>query len=439
MAKILLISANTRTAPYHVWPAGLMMIGGALAAAGHEVRVHDLLFPAEPLPVTLTGFAPDLVGISVRNVDTVNSLADDELNTGALLQNLCADIRRHRQAKIILGGAGFSVMPRELLTASGADCGVTGPGELDIVSIAKKLLADEPVPPLTMSGGFDRHPRPLLDVPLLTQYLRAGGIPGVLTKRGCRYRCVYCSYPRVDGGFFAPLDPRAVVAYVKQLEHHGVTEIFFTDSVFNDAAGHAVALAEELLRQQTRVRWAAYFTPEHLDQDELALFQRAGLRAIELGTDAASDETLRGLGKPFRMARVFEFQETCNRLRIPCAHFVIFGGPRETPLTVTEGLANLARLEHCVVIAASGVRIHAGTALHRLALREGQIAADADLLCPAYYFSRAVNVSAMNEQIKQSFHGRRDRIFPPDQADEITATMRRLGYRGLLWDLAVRF
>ena len=439
MAKILLISANTRTTPYHVWPAGLMMIGGALTAAGHEVRTHDLLFPAEPLPVMLTGFAPDLVGISVRNVDTVNSLAADEMNTGALLQNLCSDIRRHSRAKIILGGAGFSVMPCELLTVSGADCGITGPGELDIAAVVEALLEGRTIGPIISAGGFDRRPRPLLDVSLLAQYLKAGGIPGVLTKRGCRYRCVYCSYPRVDGGFFAPLDPRVVVNHIKQLEDNGVTEIFFTDSVFNDASGHAVALAKEMLRQKTRVRWAAYFTPEHLDKDAMALFQQAGLRAIELGTDAASDETLRGLGKSFRMARVFEFQEICNHLKIPCAHFVIFGGPRETPLTVTDGLANLARLEHCVVIAASGVRIHAGTALHRLALREGQITADADLLRPAYYFSPAVTVNAMNEQIKQSFRGRRDRIFPPDQADEIATTMRNLGYRGLLWDLAVRF
>ena len=95
------------------------------------------------------------------------------------------------------------------------------------------------------------------------------------------------------------------------------------------------------------------------------------------------------LGKGFSFADALEVNRACVAERLPCAHFVMFGGPGETMDTVTEGLANLQRLEHTVVFAYSGIRILPGTALHGRAISEGVLSAEASLLEPAYYFSPA--------------------------------------------------
>ena len=45
----------------------------------------------------------------------------------------------------------------------------------------------------------------------------------------------------------------------------------------------------------------------------------------------------------------------------------------------------------------------------------------------------------MNERIEYSFHGRRDRLFPPSEAQFRMAAMNRFGYRGLMWDKLISF
>jgi hypothetical protein len=117
----------------------------------------------------------------------------------------------------------------------------------------------------------------------------------------------------------------------------------------------------------------------------------------------------------------------------------MFGGPGETIGTVTEGLANLQRLEHTVAFAYSGIRILPGTDLHRQAIAEGILSPAASLLEPVYYFSPQIDADAMNGMITDAFRGRRDRIFPPSEGQKRLEVMHNFGYRGLLWNHLVRF
>ena len=154
-----------------------------------------------------------------------------------------------------------------------------------------------------------------------------------------------------------------------------------------------------------------------------------GLYAVELGTDAASDTTLaastRGSPSPTSLAA----DAACADERIPAAHYVMFGGPGETPETVGEGLANLQRLADAVVFAFFGVRISPGrpgcTALR--ASRKGSIAPGDSLLRPSYYSRPGVRRPRAGERsIAAAFNGRRDRIFPPSEAQRRLAVMQPL-------------
>jgi hypothetical protein len=125
--------------------------------------------------------------------------------------------------------------------------------------------------------------------------------------------------------------------------------------------------------------------------------------------------------------------------RLPCAHFVMFGGPGETADTMTEGLANLDRLEHTVVFGYSGIRILPGTALHGQAIAEGILSPTAPLIEPVYYFSPQIDADVMNGMIADSFGARRDRVFPPVEGQKRLSVMHNFGFRGLLWDQLVRY
>jgi radical SAM superfamily enzyme YgiQ (UPF0313 family) len=187
------------------------------------------------------------------------------------------------------------------------------------------------------------------------------------------------------------------------------------------------------------VRWSAFFRPHGIDAKELKLLKRSGMYALEAGTDATSDKTLKALGKTFCFEDVVNFNRTCSELDLPVAHYVLFGGPDETFDTLKEGLQNLDRLENSVVFAFSGIRILPKTALYDRAVQEGVLGENASLLRPVYYFSPGVEAHPMNKRIVNAFRGRLDRIFPPSEGLARLAAMNRFGHRGLLWDKLLHY
>jgi len=438
MAKILLISSNVYQYPYPVYPSGMSAVSGALKNAGHQTFQYDMLFPERPLEQVMKDFNPDITGISVRNIDNEDSLSRDNHWSGDAVKNIVSVVKKVKNIPVFLGGAGFSVIGEEFLNYAGADFGIIGAGEISTVGLVSDILSGNTKNKIYYSKGI-ANIIPDIDANLLKKYIDAGGLLGVISKRGCSYSCGYCSYPSIDGDFVS-FDAKTIVSYIKKLEtEYGVKEIFFTDSVFNDSCGFAKALCKEMIKQKTTVRFAAYFNPAGTSFDELKLYKEAGLFAVELGTDASTDTTLKALHKPFGFKEVENFQNMCDELKIPCAHFIIFGGPGETMQTVSEGLENIKKLKNGVVMVFSGIRIHYGTEIYKQALSERKITEETSLLKPHYYFSDKIDISEMNKMIERSFKGDRRRIFPPEKGEEMMKTVRKFGYKGLMWDTLVKY
>ncbi len=447
MSRVFLLSSNVTTEPYPVYPLGMAVIAGALDKAGHRLRQFDFLVAdesEETLRQALAEFAPEFVCLSLRNIDNTDSLGGEEDWYLDQARRLTQVVREVTSASMIVGGPGFSIMPEAILDYIGADYGVVGEGEQVLVKLLDGLKAGHPQPRLTVGSGRGLAgvdmAAPLLEPELVAFYRERSGMANLQTKRGCPFGCVYCTYPGLEGRTFRCRPAAAVVDDIERLQRkHDIDTLFFTDSVFNDPAGHYLTVAEELLRRDLHIRWSAFFRPHRLERPELALLKKSGLYALELGTDAASDATMAGLGKGFTFADVEAVNRACIAEQLPCAHFVIFGGPGETEATVQEGLANLERLENTVVFAFSGIRLLNKAPLHGQAIREGLITEEESLLRPIYYFSPEIDRERMNATIKAAFHGRRDRIFPPSEGQKRLAIMHKFGYRGLLWDQLIAF
>jgi len=447
MSRIFFLSANTTTEPYPVYPLGMAVIASALAARGHEVRQFDFLAAGcseVRLREDLEAFAPDFICFSLRNIDNVDSFCSEKAWYLEKAKGLLALVRETTDAPVILGGAAFSIMPEEILDYVGADYGIVGEGEVAVCELVDGLVGGRSFPRI-LSG--DRHSLsgdemagPLFVQELVDFYLSQSGMVNLQTKRGCPFLCTYCTYPSLEGKRFRPRDPREVVDDLERAgRDHGVDRFFFTDSVFNDAAGYYLAVVEEMIRRDLSIRWSAFFRPQGLGRKELSILKRSGLYALELGTDAACDTTLQGIRKGLTFAEVLEVNRACLAEEIPCAHFIMFGGPGETHATVEEGLGNIEQLGSAVVFSFSGIRILAGTELHAQAIADGVIDAGTSLLKPVYYFSPRVDPESMNAMILKSFRNRRERIFPPSAGLEKMAVMQRFGFRGLLWDQLMSF
>ena len=442
MKRVLIISCNACEDPYPVYPLGASVAAGAARRAGYETRLYDLpLHEADDLRRAVREFSPDFIGISVRNVDNADSLSARESWAGDAVKDLVARLKGVSRAPVILGGAGFSLLPDELLEYAGADFGVTGPGEEALPRLLDLLSAGRAAERIIHAAGTSCPiGEAAWDETAFPAYLKRGGVPGLHTKRGCPNACLYCGYPLVEGAVVRHRDPLEVVNDLRRAkERFGATEFFFTDAVFNDPGDGYLRLAEALAEADLGIRFSAYFRPARIRPGDFALLRRAGLKAVEAGTDGCCETTLTALRKPHTLGEVFAFQELCHVNRVPCAHFVIFGGPGETPDTLEEGLANLDRLAGGCVFAFLGLRIHPGTGLYHLAIREGVIARDTPLLRPVFYFAPGLDEARAGERVLRAFKGRRDRFFPPEDAALRMRILRRMGYSGLLWDTLPAF
>lgn len=433
----LLISTNQVEEPYPVYPLGVAHLMGALEVGGHSSKHFDLLARGgtEALADFLQDSSFDLICLSIRNIDTMDHNCPHHLLGDT--QKTMAIIRRSTSAPVVVGGPAFSIMPEEIMELIQADYGVVGEGESALVRLADSIERGAAI-----EKGII-HPRPrqypwrqtAYQKENMAYYLRNGGMLNIQTKRGCPYRCAYCSYPNLEGRHYRFRDPEEVADEVRRLNLElGADYIFFSDSTFNDNQDHYLEVAEALIRKNNQVPWCAFFRPRNLSAEGLALMKKAGLVAMEMGTDAACDRTLEGLGKGFTFGEVIDNHELTVAQNIPCAHFVIFGGPGEDQATIKEGLANLERLRNTVVFAGAGVRILPDTEIYKKALAEGIVDQNQSLLDPLFYFSPGVSREEVDQELKNAWHKRFDRVYPFMVMQQRINHLHKKGYKGPVWD-----
>jgi radical SAM superfamily enzyme YgiQ (UPF0313 family) len=445
MKRILLINGNRTTEPYPVYPLGMSLVASALRQRGYDCRETDLYYlqetsggePFTPLGALITGWEPDLVGLALRNVDNVSWPVPDACTPGYI--EAVGHIRRFTKAPLVLGGSALTLFPRRLLEETGADYGIAGEGESAFADLADTLFSGgRPADRIIRADGYldpgsagsrDRDPD------LARFYLSAGGMLNLQAKRGCPHRCAYCSYPALEGRCYRYRPAANVVDEIESLrDRYGADFYMITDSVFNDAGGHWLETAEELARRGITIPWTCYLRPGRFRDADVALLKRAGLHSVEWGTDCCTDTTLAAMGKDFGWNEVAASHEQFRQQGIYGSHFIMFGGPGETPSTVSKGIANLSSLNQAVVFAGIGIRMFPDTPIVARAVAEGLLEPGADLFEPRFYISPAVDPLWLDSTLKTAFAVRSDRVYGDSTLSEKTRMMHGLGYRGPVWD-----
>lgn len=412
--RVLLVSTNRERAPQPVVPNGVACVASALAHAGHEVRVLDLCFARDPhrsARETALAFRPDVIGLSIRNIDNSDLVALKHYTPEA--SSIAGALRKAMpNATVIAGGAAFGVAPASLTDALGVDWAVAGDGERATCALVDALAAGRDpgeVPglvrrdaaatrlvPLGGEGALDTLPDVRMQDWLdLRAYQRHGATVPIQTKRGCVYRCVYCTYLNVEGWGYRLRDPDNVADEMASLlRDRGIRRFEFVDSTFNSPPRHAMAVCEAITRRRLRVHLdTTNFTPATASAELLGAMRAAGFRSLGITAESASDAVLARLEKGFDAAQVHAVAERVERAGMRVLWIFLVGGPGETRETLDETLRfaawRLSRGDAAYLTV--GLRIYPGTTLQRIAIEEGAIAPDTALLAPAFYFSPSLD------------------------------------------------
>lgn len=435
--NILLSAANFCTEPLPVYPLGLSVIAAVLSAAGHQVRQFD------PLPHGQTGyrsraeelcrdFEPDLVCISIRNLD----VADSQTANQELFQDVCRLVATWRElfaGPIILGGSGFSMNPAAVMKHSDADFGIAGEGESAILDLVDAIANGTPPP----RGTVLRKPAATLAGARYSRQIAAyydretHNIP-LQTKRGCPFHCVYCTYPSLEGSTLRlrPLDDVLDdIAFIKTSFPDAM--LYFTDSIFNDPARHYQDILRGMLERNLSTPWTAFITPCDLQEHDIDLMAASGLACADLGLDGTTDATLAGLGKRFSFATA---QNCCRQLlqrKVSVHANAMFGGPGETWESVRAGIDNLLSLEPVYTIVFAGIRLLSGAPLMATARAEGQVPPDWDDTTPLYYYAPGIDADRLHHLLLEGFHDSRYCIYPPSSRSEEFRMLHKYGFARL--------
>ncbi|MBV6519585.1 MAG: hypothetical protein DCC43_03705 [Candidatus Brocadia sp.] len=249
--NILIVVINRYCGPVPVIPIGACLVAEATRREGHAVRVLDLMFVKDPvssLESELVKFNPDIVGLSVRNIDN-----NDMQNPVAFfrdLKPLAKTIRSKTRSALVLGGAAVAVMPEELLRYTGADWAILGDGEVVFPQLAASLSQGEfpnQIPGVAwLDDGIFRK-----NTGYVTRFSDGCLVPGfhrwidthaylsrlstvpIQTKLGCHFKCVYCTYRKTEGYDYRFCNPAVVVDTIERLAGKGFRDIEFVDNVFN--------------------------------------------------------------------------------------------------------------------------------------------------------------------------------------------------------------
>ena len=446
--RVLLVSANRERQPMPVVPNGVACVAAALDDAGYDVRVTDLCFASDPLRAASSAaraFHPDVIGLSVRNIDNSDLVALRHYTPEAV-DVLRALREAAPQARVLAGGAAFGVAPAGLFDTLGVDYAVAGDGErasralLDalaagrepggIPGVVRRENADITVTPPRADAGLDdlapTHMHHWLD---LRTYERHGGTVPIQTKRGCVFRCIYCTYLNVEGWGYRLRDVGSVVDEMTELHHAaGIRRFEFVDSTFNAPPRHAARICETIVRRGLNVHLdTTNFTPASVPPYLLPLMRRAGFRWLGITAESASDPVLEQLQKGFDVERVRAVAEAVERAGIRVLWIFLVGGPGETAATLEDTLRFAAwRLERGdAVYVTVGLRIYPGTTLQRIAIDEGFIAGDDSLLLPRFYFSGALALASAVQRMR-AFAARYPRfMFSTDSRSPILPWLTR--------------
>jgi len=435
--KVLLIQAylprKGKNTP--IFPLGLAYICKTLKE--HECTLLDPNTVEQPMMAiqkTVEKTDPDVIGISLRNIDTVQS--DNVFSYFNSFVSMLKFIDRIRpDAKIVVGGTGFSMFAQEIMEKlREIDYGVFLEGEHSFAELLKNMDHPERVKGIYFRNNgkifftgrneaidFDLLAPPRREFPGLNlQAYKQGPYPysiGVQTKRGCVFRCAYCTYPFLQGRDIRLRSPKKVVDEIENLVNlYDVKSVYFADPIFNFPLNHARDICEELRKRKMPIKWRAWLREDFVNRRFMIEARNAGCDLFEFSPDGGSQDALDVLQKDLALQdvkRTYELASEIEGVKV-CYNF-FYQLPGENLGMVTEFYKLLfAIVTKCWKsverIELNNIRIYPHTRMYQIALNEGFISDKTDLLTPTFYIPHRINTTYLVKKLAEPCYLLREKI-----------------------------
>jgi len=154
---------------------------------------------------------------------------------------------------------------------------------------------------------------------------------GMMTSRGCPYRCTFCSVAPVWNHESYSRSPRNIVEEMKVLhERAGVDLFLFQDEFFVSGKRQVMVFCEELSRSGLPVEWKAFGRVNLTDEEMMRAMADCGCVELRFGIESGSDRVLERIKKGFTAAETLELVPKAVGIFPRVDTFYVWGYPFET-------------------------------------------------------------------------------------------------------------
>lgn len=411
--KVLLVQSLSKNLK-PVFPVGLARIASAIRDK-HDVVVFDPNLERGnirgAIEEKLGSFDPGIIGISLRNIDSVDYIGREFFYPDFV--KLVRFLRNSKpKAKIVVGGSGFSLFVKEIIDDNPEiDVGVFLEGEESFQEFLEDVDNPHKVKGLFVRNGsaveftgrrdpvnFQNLPMPAYELFDLNKYIsRIIGI-GIDGKRGCCLKCAYCPYPFLTGSNVRIRTPKGIVDEIEFLvSNYGIKNFAFVDPVFNIPIEHGENVCREILSRNLNIKWSCW-TNEKLFTEEFArLAMEAGCVAFPFSTDAFSDKSLKLLNKNYTNKDILNAVDIAQKIdNINIGFSFFLNPPSSSTMTFLQMIWFLLKAKYKLgnkmkkIFVINRIRVEPHTKMRLIAIQEGLIKEDTNLLRPIYYTQRSI-------------------------------------------------
>ena len=446
--KILLINSNRFKQPWPVIPFGLCHIAAVSEKAGYEVKVLDLCFsrrPAKDIRKAILTFKPDVVGISIRNIDNGAGF-NTQFLISDVRENVVEPLKSIFKGPIVIGGPAVSINPVEILHYLDLNYAIRGDGELSFVKFVD-CITNNKIEEITTIKGLvivkdkevvaNNDPwrvEDLNQIPIVNPgryinlyYYRKFNSPiQIQTKRGCPLNCVYCTYNKIEGKCYRLKDPKKVVNEIEFLvKETKIDHVEFTDSTFNVPLNHCKEILRELAKRNLKLRLRTMgLNPGAVDEELIELMKQAGFMNVDLGAESGCNITLKTLGKNFSKAEVIRAGKLLQKYNIPTTWYLLLGAPQESILTLQETFDTITKAasKWDLINIGIGIRVYNNAPISKK-LKERT---KDNFLSPVHYEPEHISLNEVKIYTKwMSLHN--DNFFMYDEDENTPTFVLRIG------------
>jgi radical SAM superfamily enzyme YgiQ (UPF0313 family) len=396
---------------------GLASLSAVLKAKGHETRLVNLNENLPPVPTDeqvfqlVRDWGPGMIAFSCLTQQYRPALALARF-LRARAQEECLPL-----PPLVVGGVHPTMVPEDVMGDGVWDHVGVGECEDALLRLVERIdggaAPDDVANFLSWRGGArperaeDRVPEHWVHNPV-GEFPDLAGLPmpdyelfdtqritdqkrgwfGLMTSRGCPYRCTYCLNHEVidryraelgrrasEIGFFRFRRPEDAVEEIRWVleRYEGIRTFILDDDLFTQTPAHAIAFCDAYAGSGIGVPFVVNAHVKKLDPAVAAALARAGCRILKLGVESGSPRVRRDvLQRYMRDDDILGTSALAEEHGLHTSGFVMVGLPTETHAERWETVDLLARalLGRFRV---SRFFPFPGTVSYRMSLEAGQI------------------------------------------------------------------